>query len=298
MRFLLSRHLSQFIAIYDLGSLRAASSILGLTQPALSKSLHQFENLLDVVLFDRTGGKLTPTPFADILRMRANIILKEAEFTAREIEVIKDNFYKPMAASAGPVWLAEILPMVLPALYQAYPKFQMGIKLEGAGTSLSKIQSGDLDMYFGFIPESVEQKGLAVISLLNLRMTVYARRHHPIHQESPGRQLEMAGEYPWAGFGLGDGIENTVVKRASRFKGFTYGIESLLGLAKLAQQTDHIVISVDAVAETFADHDIVEVKGVDLDKYLMSGVVCRASLLNFSPVKFLIEEIRKRYSSH
>lgn len=138
MRFLLSRHLAQFVAIYDKGSLRAASEVLNVSQPALSKSLSQFEMLLDVKLFDRTGGRLNPTPFADILRTKANIILKEAEITTREIEKIKQNYYKPLTGSAGPVWLSEILPDVLPSLYHQFPGLNIGIKLESADVAIPK----------------------------------------------------------------------------------------------------------------------------------------------------------------
>ncbi|MDO6475387.1 LysR family transcriptional regulator [Alteromonas sp. 1_MG-2023] len=301
MRFLLSRHLAQFVAIYDKGSLRAASEVLNVSQPALSKSLSQFEMLLDVKLFDRTGGRLNPTPFADILRTKANIILKEAEITTREIEKIKQNYYKPLTGSAGPVWLSEILPDVLPLLYHQFPGLNIGIKLESADVAIPKVLNGDSDMYFGLIPAVELAHGLSAIPLLNLESMLFARRSHPIHALPANERAASLCDYPWSAFGIWEGAINISMKenlqrKGIPFSGFTYGIESLLGLARIGQQTDHIIMSVDAVSETFAQYDLIPVEAISLNQTFSSGMVCRTSLTDFEPVNYLLEALRTRYN--
>ena len=52
------RHVRYFLAVVDAGSVTAASSLVHVTQPSLSRQLHLFERGLGITLFTRTGGRL------------------------------------------------------------------------------------------------------------------------------------------------------------------------------------------------------------------------------------------------
>src|SRR5690606_23269912 len=56
------RHLQCFLAIVRLGRLNAAAEALAVTQPAVTKTLNELEDILGVVLLerDRKGVALTP----------------------------------------------------------------------------------------------------------------------------------------------------------------------------------------------------------------------------------------------
>ena len=62
-------HLAQFRAVYEHGSVSAAARALGLTQPALSRSLQKLEESVGAALFQRHTRALRPTdlPFQTIL---------------------------------------------------------------------------------------------------------------------------------------------------------------------------------------------------------------------------------------
>ena len=52
------RHVRYFLAVVDAGSVTAASSLVHVTQPSLSRQLHLFERNLGITLFARSGGRL------------------------------------------------------------------------------------------------------------------------------------------------------------------------------------------------------------------------------------------------
>jgi DNA-binding transcriptional LysR family regulator len=52
------RHVRYFLAVVDAGSVTAASSLVHVTQPSLSRQLRLFERSLGITLFTRTGGRL------------------------------------------------------------------------------------------------------------------------------------------------------------------------------------------------------------------------------------------------
>ena len=52
------RHVRYFLAVVDAGSVTAASPLVHVTQPSLSRQLHLFERNLGITLFTRAGGRL------------------------------------------------------------------------------------------------------------------------------------------------------------------------------------------------------------------------------------------------
>jgi DNA-binding transcriptional LysR family regulator len=61
------RHIEVFYAVMRAGSVTEAARILNVTQPAVSVALKHLESRLRMKLFDRSGGRLQPTPEAKAL---------------------------------------------------------------------------------------------------------------------------------------------------------------------------------------------------------------------------------------
>src|SRR5690606_6392396 len=71
MRFKL-RQMEVFRAVMIAGSASGAARMLFISQPAVSRLLAHMETSLDLKLFHRTGGKLVPTPQAQLLLDEVN----------------------------------------------------------------------------------------------------------------------------------------------------------------------------------------------------------------------------------
>ena len=50
------------LKVYETGNYTRAAEKLSLTQPAVSQHIKQIERELGTVVFDRSGGKIRPTP--------------------------------------------------------------------------------------------------------------------------------------------------------------------------------------------------------------------------------------------
>lgn len=61
------RHIEIFHAVYSTGSVSAAARALNVSQPSVTKVLQHAESLLGFPLFERSKGRLVPTPDADAL---------------------------------------------------------------------------------------------------------------------------------------------------------------------------------------------------------------------------------------
>ncbi|NIH83316.1 LysR family transcriptional regulator [Amycolatopsis granulosa] len=85
------RQLRYFVAIFERRSISRAAEHLRISQPALTRQLHQLERYVGTPLFDRVPGGVSPSPAAMALHEHARLVLRLAD-ASREV-----------ARSAGPV---------------------------------------------------------------------------------------------------------------------------------------------------------------------------------------------------
>ncbi|MFI9505683.1 LysR substrate-binding domain-containing protein [Nocardia sp. NPDC052566] len=81
------RLLTYVVAIADEGSVSAAARRLSLTQPTLSRQLHELEKRLGAELFEREGRGLAPTPAGLALVERARRVIAEADAAWEDVRL-------------------------------------------------------------------------------------------------------------------------------------------------------------------------------------------------------------------
>ncbi|NBS02790.1 MAG: LysR family transcriptional regulator, partial [Rhizobiales bacterium] len=84
------RELRLFLAVAQSGSILKAANEIGLTQPALSKSIAELERTFGVRLFDRTNRGVTTTPQGEVLLRRATGMFEELRQAVDELGALAD----------------------------------------------------------------------------------------------------------------------------------------------------------------------------------------------------------------
>ncbi len=123
------RHIEVFNAIMLTGSVSGAARLVNVTQPAVSRILQHAEAQLGLALFQRTKGRLTPTPEAlalyphierlfaqldEVQRLAANL---KAGTTAQELRILT-----VLALSY------EVLPRALKRFRETYPSVAVQVQ--------------------------------------------------------------------------------------------------------------------------------------------------------------------------
>ena len=80
------KQLQYFIAIVNTGNISGAAKKLHISQPPLSAQIHQLENELGCLLFERGPRKIKLTPSGKLLYERANSILSLCIATKKELQ--------------------------------------------------------------------------------------------------------------------------------------------------------------------------------------------------------------------
>lgn len=73
------------LKVYETGNYTRAAEKLSLTQPAVSQHIKQLEREMNAVIFDRTGGKIRPTPEGRLIIQYAERVVSLYEMLQRSL---------------------------------------------------------------------------------------------------------------------------------------------------------------------------------------------------------------------
>jgi DNA-binding transcriptional LysR family regulator len=190
-----SRRLQYFLAVYEHGSLGRAAAALNLTQPALSKTIHQLERELMVKLFDRTPKGLVPTIYGDRLSLHARAVQSELRRAEREIALMTGAAKGEVRVGATPSIARSVMPQVARILHAERPGIQLTV-IEGLVQSHAPgLRCGELDLFLGGWARGIDAD-LATEVVHSDTVRVCARAGHAL--AGTRVRLPWLLEYAWA----------------------------------------------------------------------------------------------------
>lgn len=148
------RVLRYFLAIAREGSITNAANFLHITQPTLSRQIHDLENELGQKLFTRGSHNMALTAEGMILRKRAEEIISmvdktEAEFTSME-EAVGGDIY----IGGGETDAIKFLAKVAKELHDTYPNIHYHLYSGNAQDVTERLDKGLLD--FGVLVQPAD----------------------------------------------------------------------------------------------------------------------------------------------
>ncbi len=190
-----SRLLQHFLAVVDNKGISAAAAALHITQPALTKSIRQLEDILGVTLFERLPTGVVPTRFGEILARRARLMQVEYRHAVAEIAAIKHGTGGAINVGAGPVWAVRILPPIIAAFCRQQPKVKVTLRTGVIDTLVPALLGGELDVIcasldFPAHPEFVKEH------LVEFKHVMVARAEHPLAARREIAAAELL-DYPY-----------------------------------------------------------------------------------------------------
>lgn len=190
-----SRLLAHFLAAAERLNITAAAAALNITQPALTRSIKQLEAIIGVPLFERLPTGVVLTREGEILARRVRLMELEYRHALAEISAFEQGLVGELRIGAGPVWITTILPPVVAAFHNQYPKVKVRLTSGVINTLVPALTAGEIDLVcstldFPSQPEMVKEP------LIRIRHAVVGRDGHPLLR----RRVASAGDlsrYPW-----------------------------------------------------------------------------------------------------
>ena len=189
--------LRDFLAVVDAGSIRGAARALKLSQPALTRSIHQLETELHVRLLDRSGRGVVPTSCGKALLARARMIYSELERAREEQAQLAGESAGAIAFGVVPQAAIHIVPPALAQFRRTNPNTDVRIVDGLAHVLLPQLREGSLDFVIGSRPQGRLDPRFKFQPLFTNQIVVGARLGHPLRS---ARSLGELVESQWVIF--------------------------------------------------------------------------------------------------
>lgn len=172
-------HLRDVLAVAEMGSLRAASRHLGITQPAITRSIRDMEHEFGVSLFERhaRGVRLTETGRAFVRRAQA--IQSEIRRAREEIEQLKGRSTGEVSLAVSTATSMSLMPRAVAEFRRRHPDVVLKISESFFAPIEREVLDGRIDFYVGPFDGTGAQAFLVEQLFENRRMVV-ARHGHPL----------------------------------------------------------------------------------------------------------------------
>ncbi len=172
------RHVRAFLDIAAEGNLSAVARRRGITQPALSRTLAELEDLLGAALFRRERRRLVLTDAGATFRRHASIGLLAFEAGAAALQPGAGG--GTIRVGILPTAAARLFPRVALRFRAAEPGALLKIETGPHSYLLGLLREGGIEMMIGRMPIATEMAGLAFEHLYEEEIVLVARAGHPM----------------------------------------------------------------------------------------------------------------------
>ncbi|MES2257064.1 MAG: LysR substrate-binding domain-containing protein [Pseudomonadota bacterium] len=183
--------LRDFLAVAERRSIRAAARQLNLPQPNITRSIHELERELGVVLFERRAQGVDLTPMGEVFLRRARSVRRELERAQEELDQLRGETHGHLTVCMSSVPYIALFPEALPAFRKRYPLVKLAL-FDGVFPRVeTSVKDGTIDCYIGPPPEIVPPDML-VEKLFDNTLVVMGRKGHPLAHARSLRELTGA----------------------------------------------------------------------------------------------------------
>lgn len=189
-------HLIQLSAVVDAGSVSKGAAALGLSQPALSRSLAQLEARVGKPLFIHDRRPLQATPLGIQLAAHGRRILAESRRATEVVQSLLRGTRGQVRVGGVPFFMDAMISRIIAGFQNDHPE----VVFEQSYGNLSEVGAGlradQLDL--GIVPlgTSGEPEGLTFTAILAARNVVCCRVGHPLQRSKRPSTADL-GRFPW-----------------------------------------------------------------------------------------------------
>ena len=269
------KELERFVVTAECGNVGAAATRLGLSQPALTRSIHLLEESVGAPLFDRMARGVKLTILGAKLLPYATLMLRER---ARLIEVIDES--KGLTGSlirfgvTGNLegWAAATIA----ALGETRPDARFSMTTGAVADLLARLQDGSLDIALSMVGNHAIPENMIFEPLFERAVAIVARAQHPL-AATPDPSFHDLSQARWIEYGgvtTRNGLRHAFERRGATAPPYTISCESLSSL-RLCLLSDDYVTMVDTayLAEDIAQGTICRLLSKDNDTHVSAGLI-------------------------
>ena len=190
------RHLRLLMVLAECGSLRKAAEIMAQTQPALTKSLHEIEEIIGEALFSRTPKGIQPNTLGEALTRYARLVYTDLGGVHKELNALKSGSIGNIRIGGLSALTNTLLPQTISFLKREHPLLNISVEVETSDLLLKALEQDRLDLVIARIPENYPAEDLNFVPFGAEVIVPVARYDHP-EMHNGELTLEALRRYCW-----------------------------------------------------------------------------------------------------
>ena len=257
--------LKRFIAVVEGGSLGKAAEHLSLSQPGLSKSIHQLEAHFGEPLFYRGTRGVTPTELGKAVYRRAKRVLAEWHQLENERAAITGGLtgHVTIGVARGTGFLGRVIPAASAKLSHSRYSVRLTVTSGVTEELVPALQLGEMDFAVAPLDAIVGKPDLVGETLFYDRCGLFVNANHPLARVG-AVGIEQLVKYSWAYstdvISYYDALRMLAHSRGVEPRKTTISSNSVLYLSAATIASDFVgILSMDAVEDQVINGKLVEV---------------------------------------
>ena len=187
--------LEYLLAVAELGSFGKAAERCHVSQPALSMQIQKAEDLLGVLVLDRSRKPVVPTDIGAQVIAQARTILREAARMDDVLAGARGEVAGRYRLGIIPTLAPSLLPRFLPDFARRYPKVELEIQELQTERILAALAEDRLDGGIAVTP--LHAPGLTERPLFYEPLEVYLSPRHPLAKKKTIAENDLPEDEVW-----------------------------------------------------------------------------------------------------
>ena len=172
------RQLRVFLAAAQERNFSRAGNAVGLTQPAVSRSILELESTLGLKLIDRTTREVVLTEAGQSLAARLPRVLDELDQTLLDVRGFASARRGKVRVASSPTLSANLMPACIAACTRQEPDIELVLLDRVQQDALDSVRSGEVD--FGVVIEPSSCDDLTVETILSEPFVLVVPKGHAL----------------------------------------------------------------------------------------------------------------------
>ncbi|MEC1522105.1 LysR family transcriptional regulator [Neobacillus niacini] len=216
--------LQMFCLVVDEGSISQAARLSYVSQPAVTRQIHQLENFYGALLFDRTDGKLKVTGAGKMLYPFAKSIVHDFHRSKESIKQAMGEYHTNLHVGASFTIGEYLLPSLLGRYKKQTPDIKVTLTIKNTPGVLEDLSNDVIDM--ALVEGLVENKEFIVEKFADDELIVVCSPEHVWEEQIQIEEL-IHERMIWRESGSGTRL---IVENSLREHGIVEKMESYMEL--------------------------------------------------------------------
>ena len=197
------RQIQFFLAVVKYNSFNKAAEYLNVSQPGISKAIHELEEIMSVKLINRLPKGIELTNFGRVLEKYSNLIMADINNAEKEIKSLKEGTFGTINIGVAFSPRIYLLPKSSINLQLKFPEIILNVYAGSRNDLLLRLLEGKIDLFVSaIVPEDIKIiediniQDLKFLPLYKDTQYLVTRIDHPL-QYKKNIKLQDTLDFDW-----------------------------------------------------------------------------------------------------